>query len=96
MEPVDHEPEPDRLAVRDEILDHLRRALETELTDRQRTALVAELRGMPQEEIARQLGTNRNALYKLLHDARTRLKARLIAAGLGDDDVRYGFGMASD
>jgi RNA polymerase sigma-70 factor (ECF subfamily) len=95
-EPVDLEPQPDRLAVRDEILDLLRRALETELTDRQRTALVAELGGMPQEEIARQLGTNRNALYKLIHDARKRLKARLIAAGLSDDDVRYGFGMAAD
>ena len=96
LEPVDREPEPERLAVRDEILDLLRRTLDTELTDRQRAALVSELRGTPPEEIARDLGINRNALYKLVHDARKKLKARLIAAGLGDDDVRYGFGMASE
>ena len=43
---------------------------------------------MPQEEIARQLGIGRNALYKLGHDARQRLKARLVAAGVTDEDVR--------
>ena len=46
---------------------------------------------MPQEEIARQLGIGRNALYKLGHDARKRLKARLIAAGVTDEDVRAAF-----
>ncbi len=82
---------PAREAERREILDLLRRTLEGELTERQRTALVGELRGMPQEEIARQLGIGRNALYKLGHDARTRLKARLIAAGVTDEDVRAAF-----
>jgi RNA polymerase sigma-70 factor (ECF subfamily) len=61
------------------------------LTARQRTALVGELRGMPQEEIARQLGIGRNALYKLGHDPRKRLKARLAAAGVTDEDVRAAF-----
>jgi RNA polymerase sigma-70 factor (ECF subfamily) len=52
--------------------------IETELTDRQRVAMIAILQsGMPMDEIARQLGTNRNALYKLLHDARKRLQQRL-------------------
>ena len=35
------------------------------LTTKQRGALLAELQGMPQDEIARHLGSNRNALYKL-------------------------------
>ncbi|QDV38425.1 RNA polymerase sigma factor [Tautonia plasticadhaerens] len=96
LEPVDREPEPERMAVRAEILDLLRRTLDAELTDRQRTALVSELQGLPPEEIARGLGINRNALYKLVHDARKKLKARLIDAGLSDDDVRYGFGMPSE
>src|SRR5262245_10538804 len=52
---------------------------------------LTELRGMPQEEIARQLGIGRNALYKLGHDARKRLKARLAAAGVTDEDVRSAF-----
>ncbi len=83
--------EPPREAERHEILDLLRRTLDGGLTDRQRAALVGELRGMPQEEIARQLGIGRNALYKLGHDARRRLKARLIAAGVTDEDVRGAF-----
>lgn len=82
---------PPREAERREILDLLRATLDAELTDRQRTALVGELRGMPQEEIARQLGIGRNALYKLGHDARKRLKTRLIAAGVTDEDVRAAF-----
>ena len=84
-------PGPPREAERHEILGLLRKVLEGELTDRQRAALVGELRGMPQEEIARQLGIGRNALYKLGHDARKRLKARLVAAGVTDEDVRATF-----
>ena len=84
-------PGPPREAERREILDLLRVTLDGGLTDRQRVALVGELRGMPQEEIARQLGIGRNALYKLGHDARKRLKARLIAAGVTDEDVRAAF-----
>jgi len=33
--------------------------------------------GMPLDEVALRLGTNRNALYKLIHDARQRLQQRL-------------------
>lgn len=67
-------------------------ALEAGLTERQRTALVAELNGMPQDEIARHLGSNRNAIYKLTHDARKRLKRTLEAAGYGAEHVRSAFG----
>mgnify|MGYP000629429479 CR=1 FL=1 len=37
---------------------------------------------MPLEEAARRLKTNRNALYKLMHDARLRLKRRLAREGM--------------
>jgi RNA polymerase sigma-70 factor (ECF subfamily) len=39
------------------------------------------------DEVAQQLGTNRNALYKLLHDARLRLQKRLAAEGLSPKDL---------
>jgi len=67
----------------------LMRALVAEvLTERQRTAIEAVmLYGMPIEEVARRMDTNRNALYKLLHDARQRLKQALEARGLGPDDL---------
>ncbi len=66
----------------------LERFIVEELTDRQRQALVAaEIEEMPLEEVARRMDTNRNALYKLLHDARRRLKRRMIAEGISPHDL---------
>jgi hypothetical protein len=48
-------------------------------------------KGMPQDEIARYLGSNRNALYKLTHDARKRLRQGLEAAGFTAEDVGTAF-----
>jgi len=73
------------------ILDKMHAVIETELTEKQRAALLAELRGMPQDEIARHLGSNRNAVYKLTHDARRRLRRGLEAAGYGAADVSAAF-----
>jgi RNA polymerase sigma-70 factor (ECF subfamily) len=79
--------------AREAVLAEMHRVLEGGLTDRQRQALVAELRGMPQAEIAIQMGLTRNALYKLTHDARQKLKHGLEAAGVGGDEVREAFGL---
>jgi RNA polymerase sigma-70 factor (ECF subfamily) len=46
---------------------------------------------MPIEEVAHRMEMNRNALYKLMHDARLRLKRRLIAEGLSPEDVLVSF-----
>jgi RNA polymerase sigma-70 factor (ECF subfamily) len=47
--------------------------------------------GMPLEEAARRMGTNRGALYKLMHDARKRLKRRMANEGLSPQDVLEAF-----
>lgn len=65
--------------------------IEQDLTEKQRTALLAELKGMPQDEIARHLGSNRNAIYKLTHDARKRLKRGLEAAGYHAGHIQTAF-----
>lgn len=57
------------------------------LTEKQRTALLAELRGMPMEEIGRLTGCSRNTIYKVTHDARKRLKKFLIEAGYSAADL---------
>jgi RNA polymerase sigma-70 factor (ECF subfamily) len=60
------------------MLSRVRRIIEEELTDRQRQALILlGVQDMPIEDAAKRLKTNRNALYKLLHDARLRLRTRL-------------------
>ena len=81
LDVADHSLRPERAALRSELLAAMDRVIREQLTDRQWLALTAELNGMPQDEIARQLGSNRNAVYKLTHDARRKLKAGLEAAG---------------
>jgi RNA polymerase sigma-70 factor (ECF subfamily) len=82
------DPGPDLIAVRGDLAAHIRRIIDEELTDRQRKALVAVgVHGMPVAEVARRMGMKRNALYKLMHDARLRLKSRLTLEGLSAEDV---------
>lgn len=73
-------------SARTELLAAMYRAIDEDLTARQRDALLGELAGMPLEEIARKTGSNRNAIYKLTHDARKRLKSRLEADGYSSMD----------
>jgi RNA polymerase sigma-70 factor, ECF subfamily len=83
---------PEQLAYQNIVLTNLRRMIDEELTDRQREAVVAViLEGMPIAEVARRMGTNQNALYKLLYDARKRLKLRMESAGLSPQDVLAAF-----
>jgi RNA polymerase sigma-70 factor, ECF subfamily len=91
-EPADVQPSPEGLALQNTVLRELRRLVDEELTDRQREALVAViLEGMPISEVARRMGTNQNALYKVLHDARKRLKRRMEAAGISSKEVLAAF-----
>jgi RNA polymerase sigma-70 factor, ECF subfamily len=90
--PADPQLSPEQLAYQNMVLRDLRRMIDEELTERQREAVVAViLEGMPIAEVARRMGTNRNALYKLLHDARKRLKLRMEAAGLPPQEVLAAF-----
>ena len=87
-EPADTQLSPEQLALQNTVLQELRRIVDEELTDRQREAVVAVLlEGMPISEVARRMGTNQNALYKLLHDARKKLKRQMEAAGLSAKEV---------
>ena len=89
--PITAEPEapsPEAATMTAERVALMRELVVEVLTERQRTAIEAVmLHGMPIEEVAQRMDTNRNALYKLLHDARQRLKQALEARGLGPDDL---------
>ncbi len=87
-----HEASPDVVAEQSDMIEHLQRVISEELTDKQRQALIGtRIQGMPLEEVAQRMGTNRNALYNLLHDARQRMKARLEEEGLSPEDVLAAF-----
>jgi RNA polymerase sigma factor (sigma-70 family) len=82
---------PDKRLARERVLAALRAVIDGALTDKQRAVLVAELNGMPHAEIARALGMTRNAVYKLGHDARKRVKLHLETSGFSEVDVLWVF-----
>jgi RNA polymerase sigma-70 factor (ECF subfamily) len=67
------------------LLEVVRDGIRCALTPRQRQVLVAVvLEGIPIDVLAERLDSNRNALYKLLHDARRRLRDHVAAAGFSE------------
>ena len=75
-------PGPDDDAESAALLEAVRDGIRSALTPRQRQVLVAVvLEGVPIDVLAERLGSNRNALYKMLHDARRRLRDYVAAAG---------------
>ena len=89
---VDSEASPAQEADREELLSQFRDLIESELTDKQRQVMQAALNGMPMEEIARRLDSNRNAIYKVFHDARKKLRAGFNSRGVTTHDVQAALG----
>jgi RNA polymerase sigma-70 factor (ECF subfamily) len=90
---------PAEYAERQDLAAALRRAVEEELTERQRRVFVAiVVHGVPLDALVVQLGSSRNAIYKTMFDARRKLRAALAArgylagsvydGGLGDRETR--------
>ena len=69
------------------ILSKLDELIEVMLTDKQRLAIRGLLEGLPVEEIASRTNSNRNAVYKLVHDARTKLKQGFEKSGIVAEDI---------
>jgi RNA polymerase sigma-70 factor (ECF subfamily) len=79
-------PNPEDATERADVMVKISKALEEVLTERQYQALSAvALQGVPLDIVAERMGTNRNALYKLLHDARRKLRSYLETQGLSTD-----------
>jgi RNA polymerase sigma-70 factor (ECF subfamily) len=66
-----------------ELLRAVQTGIEEDLTPHQREVFTAlALNEVPLDVLAERLGTTRGALYKTLHDARRKLRARLLRSGL--------------
>ena len=70
------------------ILGKLQELIETTLSDKQRIAIRGLLEGLPIEIIASRSGSNRNAVYKLVHDARVRLKEGFRKSGIDTEEIQ--------
>jgi RNA polymerase sigma-70 factor (ECF subfamily) len=86
--------DPEKRALQAEALAALREAIERDLTPKQQQLLRAVVfEEVPLDEIVRHWGSNRNALYKLLHDARRKLKRQLGARGFDVEEMLDLFAM---
>jgi RNA polymerase sigma-70 factor (ECF subfamily) len=88
---ADPRPSPARDAETAELIAAVRDAIAGALTPHQRTVLIAiTLNDVPIDVLAERLATTRGAVYKTLHDARRKLRARLAESGLAPDGAREG------
>ncbi len=82
-EMTDPTPRPETQVERNDLLQRVNRMVAEELTDKQRRAVnLLALQGLSVDAAAAQLEIKPNALYKLMFDARARLKKRLEREGL--------------
>lgn len=87
------DPDPEAVAEQNDAMAMVRRIIQEELTPRQRTIMMAvNVQGLPLDVVAERTGTNRNALYKMMHDARLKLKRRLEREGLSPAELITMFG----
>jgi RNA polymerase sigma-70 factor, ECF subfamily len=77
------QPTPESQAERKDLLQRVNRIVTEELTDKQRQAVdLLAVQGLPIETVASRMEVKPNALYKLMFDARVRIKNRLEREGL--------------
>jgi RNA polymerase sigma-70 factor, ECF subfamily len=79
---------PDQSVLQEETIHTLHAVIEQELTEKQRQVLILIVfNEVPMDEVVQQLGINRNAIYKILHDARRKLKSSLQARGFEVEEL---------
>ena len=76
---------------RESMIGKLQALIDESLSEKQRFAIRASLAGLPVEVIAEKSGSNRNSVYKLVHDARIKLRSGLEAAGISADVLATAF-----
>ena len=78
--------DPAQQTERRELAVAVRRAVDENLTPRQRKVFVAiVLNGVPMDALVAELGSTWNAIYKTMFDARRKLRGALAAGGYLDD-----------
>ena len=84
---ADERPSAQRATEDADLLRELQRAVREDLTPHQRGVFVAlALNEVPIDVLAERLDMTRGALYKTLHDARTKLRRKLAASGYMQED----------
>jgi RNA polymerase sigma-70 factor (ECF subfamily) len=75
-------------AFQNEVCAVIGEIIRNDLTDRQRLVLrLLAFEDVPMDVLVERLGSSRNAIYKMLHDARFKVKHQLIARGYDLDEI---------
>lgn len=82
---ISHDPPVEQNLDRGWVVEQLQTAIDRDLTERQRLAIRLSLEGMPVEIIAEKIGGTRNTIYKVIHDAKLKLRQSLERAGVTVD-----------
>ena len=84
---------PEASAMQAEVRGIIQDVIKHDLTDKQRHVLSLMIfNEVPLDEVVRHLGTNRNAVYKMLHDARRKIKSSLRERGFEVGEMLSLFG----
>lgn len=84
---------PEESALQGEVRRIIQDVIRHDLTERQRHVLTMMVfNEVPLDEVVRHLGSNRNAVYKMLHDARRKIKNSLQARGFEVSEMLSLFG----
>lgn len=81
-------PDPDEATHEQLVLQKVLDIINNDLTAKQRKAIKAlMIQGLSVTVVAEQMDTNRNALYKLVHDARLKIKNKLELEGIDPEQI---------
>ncbi len=83
---------PEQFTLQAQLRETIHQVIQEELTEKQRQVLVLMIfNEVPMDEVVRYLGSNRNSVYKLLHDARQKLKNGLLSRGFEMEETFASF-----
>jgi RNA polymerase sigma-70 factor (ECF subfamily) len=89
----DQNSNPDIETEKSNTIETIQNIIDEELSEKQKEVMIAIIfQGVPIEEVAVRLDTNRNALYKTMHDARLRIKKHLEKEGLSVEEILASYG----
>jgi RNA polymerase sigma-70 factor, ECF subfamily len=79
---------PDQVAHESMMVQKVMKIMKEELSDKQQKVIQhLMIDQIPMTVVADMMHTNRNAIYKLVHDARLKLKKRLELEGIVPEDI---------
>jgi RNA polymerase sigma-70 factor (ECF subfamily) len=79
---------PEQMAAQNMMVEKVQGIIQNVLTEKQRTAITAiMMHGLPITVVAEKMGTNRNNIYKLVYDARKKIKSEFVMEGIDPEEM---------